>query len=249
VPGQQDGIGKRHLRRLSAVAAALAAVLAGAAAAGPAAAAERGFTITSFDRIRVEGPFVVTVATGRPVSARASGDAPALDRIRLRVEGRTLLVRGDESWGGFPDGRRGPVTLTLSTPALDTAILLGSGSLAVDRMKAPRVILTVEGAGRVAVDRIEADNLSLAIAGSGRIEAAGTARVGAAVARGAAEIAAPGLTVTDLSLTSETAGAVTIAAARSARVVATGLGPVTVAGTAACEVRQTGTGPLRCGSK
>lgn len=243
MPGEQNGFGTGALRPLSAL------LLAIGLAAAPAAAADRGFTITSFDRIRVEGPFVVTVATGRPVSARASGDGPALDRIRLRVEGRTLLVRGDASWAGFPDARRGPVTLALSTPALDTAILLGSGSLAIDRMKAPRVIVTVEGAGRVAVDRIEADNLSLAIAGSGRIEAAGTARVGAAVARGAAEIAAPGLMVTDLNLTSESAGAVAIAAGRSARVVASGLGPVTVAGTAACEVRQTGTGPLRCGSK
>lgn len=245
MPGQQNGIGKRGLRRLSLTLALAAAALAGTA---PAAAAERGFTITSFDRIRVEGPFVVTLTTGRPVSARATGDAAALDRLRLRVEGRTLLVRVDRTDSGFAQSRQGPLTIALSTPDLGTAILLGSGSLAIDRIKGARVILTVEGSGRLAVDAIEADNLSLAIAGSGRISAGGRARVGAAIARGAAEIDAPGLIVDDLVLTSESAGPVVLGARRSARVTASGLGPVRVPGSAACEVRQTGTGPLSCGS-
>lgn len=244
MPGQQKGIGKRGLRRLIR---ALAALAAASALAVPAGAAERGFTITSFDRIRVEGPFMVTLTTGRPVSARATGDAAALDRLRLRVEGRTLLVRAERSASGFA-GRQGPLAIALSTPDLSTAVVLGSGSLAIDRVKGPRVILTVEGSGRLAVDSIEADNLSLAIAGSGRIEAGGRARTGAAVARGAAEIDAPALIVDDLVLTSESAGAVAIGARRSARVTATGLGPVRVPGKAACEVRQTGTGPLSCGS-
>lgn len=56
-------------------------------------AADRRVFVTSFDRIRVEGPFEVTVATGRAAGATISGDARQLDRAEVRVDGTTLVVR------------------------------------------------------------------------------------------------------------------------------------------------------------
>lgn len=217
-------------------------------AAAPASAAERGYTVTSFDRIRVEGPFAVTVATGKAVSARTSGTDAAIDRVSIRVEGRTMLIRPNLSaWGGDPRKAPGPVAVTLTTPELGTAILIGPGSLSIDRMKGMNVALTAEGSGRLAVRQIDADIASLAIAGAGVIEAAGKARQASAVARGSAEIHAADLAVSDLTLTTESTGAVRMQANRSARVNALGLGEVEVSGTAACEVKQVGGGPVRCG--
>ena len=156
-------------------------------AASPAAAAERSYTVTSFDRIRVEGPFAVSVSTGKAVSARVTGSAEAIERVSLRVEGRTMLIRPNNSgWGGYPGKQSGTATLTLTTPDLHTAILIGSGSVEIDHMKGARVILTVEGSGRVVARGIDADNTSLAVAGSGAIEASGRTRNGAAIARGSA---------------------------------------------------------------
>src|SRR3546814_19405145 len=43
-------------------------------ATAPAQAAERRYTVTDFNRIRVDGPFVVTLATGKSPSATASGE-------------------------------------------------------------------------------------------------------------------------------------------------------------------------------
>lgn len=216
--------------------------------ASPAMAAERGYSVTSFDRIQVEGPFAVTVSTGKAVSAKASGSDDALERVSVRVEGRTMLIRPNLSgWGGFPGKQPGTASIAVTTPDLDTAIVTGSGSLAIDRMKAPRAVLTVEGSGRLAVRAIEADNATLAIAGSGIIEAAGRAKQAVAVARGAAEIRAGDLAVSDLTLTSESAGTITMQANRSAKVNALGIGAIAVGGTAACEVRKVGGGPLTCG--
>jgi hypothetical protein len=223
-------------------------ILALAVLATPAAAADRGYSVTSFDRIRLEGPFVVTVTTGKAPSAHAIGSEEALERVSVRVEGRTMLIRPNLSgWGGYPGKQTGAASIAVTTPDLDTAIVLGSGSLEVDRMKAPRVVLTVEGSGRLRVRQIDADNASLAVAGSGTSEAAGRAKLGAAVARGTAEIRAGDLAVSDLTLTSESAGAVTMQAARSAKVNALGIGAIAVEGSAACEVRKTGGGPLTCG--
>lgn len=217
-------------------------------AASPAVAAERGYSVTSFDRIRVEGPFEVTVTTGKAVSAKASGSEEAIERLSLRVEGQTMLIRPNLSgWGGFPGKQSAPARIIVTTPRLDTAIVIGSGSLAINRMAAPRVVLTVEGSGRLAAQSVETDNLSLAVAGSGTIDVAGRAKTATGVARGTAEIRAADLAVSDLTLTSESAGAVTMQASRSAKVTALGIGEISVGGTAACEVRKTGGGPLICG--
>ncbi|MBS0504608.1 MAG: DUF2807 domain-containing protein [Proteobacteria bacterium] len=223
-------------------------ILVAALLASPAAAAERSFSVTSFDRIRVEGPFVVTVATGKAVSARVSGDDAAIERVSLRVEGRTMLIRPNlSSWGGYPGKSAGAPRIMLTTPDLSTAILIGSGSLDIDKMKGMRITLTAEGSGRITVHQLDADNASLAIAGAGALEVSGKARQAAAVARGTAEIRAGDLIVSDLTLTTESAGAVRIQASRSAKVSAMGIGAVEVTGGAACEVKQTGGGPVRCG--
>lgn len=223
-------------------------ILLAALLTSPAAAAERSFSVTSFDRIRVEGPFLVTVTTGRAVSAKVSGDDAAIERVSLRVEGRTMLIRPNlSSWGGYPGKNGGAPKITLTTPDLSTAILIGSGSLDVDRMKGMRITLTAEGSGRLSVRQLDADNASLAIAGAGALDVSGRARQASAVARGTAEIRAADLAVSDLTLTTESAGAVRMQAGRSAKVAALGIGAVEISGTAACEVRQTGGGPVQCG--
>lgn len=226
----------------------IAAALVGALIAAPAAAAERSYSVTSFDRIRVEGPFAVTVVTGKAPSAKASGGSEALERVTVRVEGRTLLVRPNMSgWGGFPGAQTAPARIAVTTPGLHTASVLGPGSLDIDRISGARAVLTVEGSGRIAARALDTDTASLAAAGSGSIEAAGRTKQATAIARGAAEIRAGELVVSDLTLTSETAGAVTMRATRSAKVNALGLGSVRVEGAAACEVRKLGSGPLSCG--
>lgn len=204
--------------------------------------------MTSFDRIRVEGPFAVTVTTGKAVSARATGSEQMLERVSLRVEGRTMLIRPNLSgWGGYPGKQNIPARITVTTPDLTTSIMIGSGSLDIDHMRGPRLILTVEGAGTLTARSIEADNASLAVAGSGRIDVAGRVKQAAAIARGVAEISAPDLIVSDLTLTSESAGSVTMNALRSAKVTAIGVGATSVLGKAACEVKQMGAGPVICG--
>ncbi len=62
-------------------------------AASPLYAAQRNYTVTDFTRVKVEGPFAVTLATNVAPYARASGSQRALDRVSLRVEGRTLIIR------------------------------------------------------------------------------------------------------------------------------------------------------------
>src|SRR5437868_7276648 len=90
-----------------------AAVLASAFAA-PAGAATRNFGITSFEKIRVEGPFKVRLTTGVAPFASASGSPAAIDRVAIDMRGNTLVVHSNtSSWGGYPGQNGGTVEISL----------------------------------------------------------------------------------------------------------------------------------------
>ena len=107
--------------------------------ATPAAAATRGYTITSFDAIRVDAPVTVIVTTGAGASARAEGDQALLDRLNVAVSGRLLIVgitraRPGEKGGGAAtlrvegaDGRGAAEPFRVAA-----AVLLDCGPVEVD---------------------------------------------------------------------------------------------------------------------
>src|SRR5688572_15139678 len=104
----------------------LIAFLTLALAAFPAAAADRRYSITDFDRIVVEGPYIVRLTTGGPTSARASGSQAALERVIIDASGQTLRIRRNRSyWGGTAGAQEGPLTIELTTRALRSARLVG----------------------------------------------------------------------------------------------------------------------------
>lgn len=213
-----------------------------------ASAAERQLTVTSFDRIVVEGPFDVTVTTGRGSSARASGDPRAIEGIAVRVNGRTLTVRPSAStWGGWPGAAPGVVRIAVSTPELLSARLSGSGRLAVDRMKGGTIDVALSGDGALDVGAIDSDRLTAALLGAGALTIAGRSAQAVMVLQGPGRLDATRLAVDDLSLTSSGTGAATAAARRSAKVTANGTGNIAIEGSPACTVRARGAGVVRCG--
>ncbi|MFL6830173.1 MAG: hypothetical protein ACJ8D5_06085, partial [Sphingomicrobium sp.] len=81
----------------------LLAPIAVAALVSPANAATRNFGITSFEKVRVEGPFKVKLTTGVAPFASASGSPAAIDKVAIEMRGNTLLVHASSSsWGGYP---------------------------------------------------------------------------------------------------------------------------------------------------
>lgn len=224
------------------------ALLALAAAATPAAAAERRYPVTDFDRVQVDGPYQVTLATGLTGGARAEGSADALDRITVEVQGNTLKVRPNRSaWGGYPGDRTGPVRIALTTRVLRSAAVTGSGSLEVDRARGLRVDVSVSGNGRLAVGAVDADNLVVGLLGGGRISLAGRAKLLKATVQGSGDLAAAALKVEDAQITADTAGSVTVAVARTVKLKAPGPGDVEIIGNPSCTIESEGSGKIACG--
>ncbi|WP_299322815.1 DUF2807 domain-containing protein [Parasphingopyxis sp.] len=235
--------------RMPIAIAALAAATA-MASAPPADAAQRGYSVTSFDRIQVQGPFVVRVETGRGSSARAEGDQRAIDELSVQVVGNTLRVRRNvsNSWGGYPGERQNQsAILYLTTHRLEQATVIGTGDLEIDRMEGGRLVVSLGGNGRLAIGEIAADNLALALTGAGVMEVGGRAEVGRVTVEGPGTLDGAGLTIDNLTVNLNGPGSIEISAEREAEVIAVGNGVVNVSGNASCTDRSIGSGQVSCG--
>ena len=221
--------------------AALALAAALAAASTPAAAATRNFTITSFDRIRVDGPYSVRLSTGVTPYARATGSTQALDGVSVRVDGRTLTVRRDSSaWGGYPGQAQEPVELVIGTHELVRADLNGAGSLLIDKVKGLTFELSAQGAGRAEIADVQADRLVVAVAGTITARVAGKALKLTGIVRGASSLDAAGLRTKDALLSAEGPAQLSASVSDTARVDASGVAQVQVTGNPACTVKLLG---------
>lgn len=238
---KRNGTGRSALRTLSAIAASGIALFL----AAHAGAATRGYTITSFDAIRVDAPVMVILTTGAGASARAEGDQDALDRLKVDVSGRLLAITMERARPGEKSG--GAATVRLSTAMVQRIVLTGGGSVSIDRMKGQSGQIVLGGNGDVDVKAVDLDQVDVALAGGGRVTMAGRAGIANVRVNGPGALAAEPLIARQASVTNEGPGSVALTADVTARVTATGSGDVTITGKAACTVDNRGTGRIRCG--
>jgi hypothetical protein len=219
----------------------LFAFAAALAVATPAGAASRNFGITGFTKVRVQGPFKVTLATGVAPFAKASGSAAALDRLTIEVRGDTLVVQSNVSaWGGYPGANGGPVEVTLGTHDLSSAWLNGAGSLAIDRVKGLSFALSVEGSGAAEIGDVQADRMNVGIVGSGSAKLVGKTGKLTAIVRGIATLDAAKLQARDAAIAAEGSATMDAAVANSATVDASGPATIRLTGNPACTIKASG---------
>lgn len=212
-----------------------------ALAAAPASAAERNYSVTSFDRIRVEGPFAVRLVTGRAPFAKAIGSPQGLDGVTAEVSGRTLIIRPNRAaWGGYPGQQRGPVELSVGTHNLTHAVLNGSGALAIDKVKGLAFDLVIQGAGTASIEEVAVDRLSTGIAGAGSARLGGKTLKFSALVQGTSALDAGGLEARDAVIGAEGPATVRAMATGTATITARGLAAVTLGASPACKVKAEG---------
>lgn len=212
-----------------------------ASLASPAIAAERTLSVTTFDKVRVDGPYKVRVSTGVSPFATVSGPAAAIDGVSVDQQGQTLIIRRNpNSWGGNSNEARGPVEINVGTASLSNAYVNGSGSLAIDRIKGLSFGLSVQGSGSAAVGDTKVDQLDISIAGSGNISIAGASPKLTAIVRGTSSLDASALAVKDVTVGAEGPAQVRLNVSNSAKVDVRGVASVEIAGGPACTVKAQG---------
>ena len=219
----------------------LFAAVALCASASPAAAESRNFGITDFTKVRIEGPFSVTLKTGVAPFASASGSAAAVDRVAIEMRGDTLVIHNNlDWWGGYPGKDAGPVQISLGTHDLSAAWLNGSGLLDIDRVKALSFDLSVQGSGRGVIDQTEVDQLNVSVVGTASASLAGEARKLTAVVRGLSSLDAARLATRDATLGADGAATIDGSISNSVTVDATGPATVRLSGNPSCTLRVNG---------
>ena len=212
-----------------------------AATAAPAGADTRNFGITSFEKIRVDGPFKVKVTTGVAPFAKAIGSPAALDRVSVDMEGDTLVVSSSlDSWGGYPDQNVGPVEILVGTHDLSAAWLNGSGTLSIDRVKGLSFGLSVQGSGAGDIGQADVDQLDVSVVGTASARLAGRAKKLTAVIRGISSLDAAALSSTDATLGADGSGTIAAKVTDTVSVDASGPATVRLTGGAACTLHVDG---------
>ena len=211
------------------------------ALAAPAAANTRNFGITSFEKVRVDGPFRVTLTTGIAPFARATGSAEAIDRVAIEMRGNTLVVHNNaSSWGGYPGKDAGPVEISLGTHDLTSAWLNGSGSLSINKVKGLTFDFSVQGSALGEIGQVSVDQLSINLAGTANARLSGEAAKTTSVIRGVSNLDAAKLQVKDAVITADGAATVDATVTNSVKVNAVGPATIRLSGSPACTLQTSG---------
>lgn len=212
------------------------------ALAAPVEAATRNFGVSGFERVRIDGPFIVRLTTGVAPYARASGPAAALDAVAIEMQGRTMVVRVNRSsWGGYPGAASGPIEVEIGTHELNAALINGAGSLAIDLVRGQTFDLAVQGSAGASVGTIAVDELKVGIAGSGSVRVgAGSAATLTAVVRGLSTFDAGTLAAKDATIGAEGAATVRANVSGTAKIEAQGPASIQLSGSPACISRLAG---------
>ncbi len=216
----------------------------------PAQASARNLVVTSFDRLRVDGPFDVRVATRRPPSARIDGTIRASDAVAVRVEGTTLIVSaGPKGWQEVPAiGKPSAPIVYLGTLTLRGATVIGGGQVRIDgALRGQRIDLQVTGSGGMIIDAIDADQLYATLLGPGTMTLGGRGGRVRLISSGAGLLDASALRGDDVTVRLDGAGAIQASARYTADAISTGVGAVTIYGKPACRVKAAAGGPISCG--
>jgi hypothetical protein len=213
-------------------------------------AADRSVGIGSFDRVRITGPFQVSVATGKPPMATVSGDPRTIDDVELATNGSTLAIRMRPGVDGAPrrSGGTTPIVLTLATPSLANVAVIGGAKVSVGAMKGDRIDASLAGSGSLAIASVDTAQLSATLIGAGAIAVrGGRAARARLLVNGPGGIDAAAVDAGDVLVRIEGLGEAKVRARYTADVTNTGQGSVVIGGSPKCTVRGVPGGTVACG--
>lgn len=219
----------------------------------PAAASadERRVNLGSFEKLRVNGAFDVTVTTGGSPGATVIADRGVIGDIDLHAEGATLTIRRNTAGRWSEQGQAmatAPVKIVLTTPRLAGVAVVGGGRVAVSRLTGARIDLAATGSGAIAAGAVEGDQLNVQLIGEGKVTVAGRVATARLLANGSGAIDAGALDAGDLTAHLDGLGSIAARARYTAQLSSTGLGTISVAGRPKCRVTASAGAPVTCGT-
>jgi hypothetical protein len=211
-------------------------------------AAERKFSIFGFDDIRIGNGVDVVLTSGKGPSALAEGsNREILDRVSLQKNGKQLVVSvRPKSLDRNNYEEDAPVTLYLSSFAIENLTHLGSGMVTLDTLSGRTPKVRLGGFGTLRIDSVEADRLDVVMAGGGQLTIAGEAVAARLELQGASIFESPNLEVEKLVLIQRGPVSSHLAVEREANITNFGTGRIQIEGRPNCMVRTDGSAEIIC---
>lgn len=198
-----------------------------------------------FSAVAVNGSTGVDIRHGAAFAVEAEGDATALDRLTVERDGDTLRI-GQRSGGNWWSGRRSPVRVRITMPAIRAATLAGSGDIAIDQAD-DGFAGSVGGSGDMTIGQLRGNRAMLKVGGSGTIAAAGAVRHLDMAVAGSGSIDAKQVVATEATVTVAGSGDANATVNGPARVTLAGSGSTTLGAGARCTIDRSGSGDADCG--
>ncbi len=211
-------------------------------------AAERKFSIFGFDDIRIGNGVDVVLTSGKGPSARAEGtNREILDRVSLQKNGKQLVVSvRPKSLSRNNFEQDAPVTLYLSSYAIENLSHLGSGAVTLDKLSGRTPKVRLGGFGTLRIDAVKADQLDVAMTGGGQLMMSGEAVAARIELQGASIFESPGLQIEKLTLIHRGPASSHLAVEREANISNFGTGRIQIEGRPNCTVRTDGAAEIIC---
>jgi hypothetical protein len=233
-----------------------AVVVASAALAGCQARHEdggptvsRNYQVGNFQQIEIAGPYDVEIRTGGTASVSAQGPEKMIERLEVAVEGNKLVIRSQHHGGWFHFGfsSRGNVHFVVTVPQLESASLLGSGDMKIDKVQGQSFEGAITGSGDLSIATVDVQSLKLSTTGSGGMKAgAGKAQSAEYEISGSGDVDASAVDSAQIKASIAGSGDIKAHGSGTANVDIMGSGDFYVTGGAKCQVSKAGSGDAHC---
>jgi hypothetical protein len=222
-----------------------------AAIAAPAQAAERKYSISSFEDVRIIGNINVIITTDRGVSASAeAADRETLDRVELNKSGKQLIVSVKPK--ASQDGRFSedePVAVRLSSYVIKSITHSGSGTVSLDKLGGRDPKARINGFGVLTINAVDGDTLDLIMNGGGQMVIAGRATKGQITMLGSSILDGSQLTLETLDLTQRGPASSHVFVEKEVTISNSGTGRIQIDGRPNCSVKSGGSAQIICDPK
>jgi hypothetical protein len=208
----------------------------------------RSYAVSDFTGVDLRGSDDVDVRVGTGFSVRAEGPSSELDKLKIERKGEALQIGRIDSKGlGWISGDKAKVKIYVTMPRVATANIMGSGSMAIDRVEGQQFDANTAGSGDLSVAALSVDRGEFDIAGSGGMKLTGSVRDLTVNIAGSGDIDGGGLKSSEAEISIAGSGSVKAAVTGPAKVSIVGSGDADLGKGAQCTVSKIGSGSANCG--
>lgn len=207
----------------------------------------RTYAVSDFTGVDLRGSDDVDVRVGTGFSVRAEGPSDELDKLKIERKGDALQVGRVDSKGlGWISNGKAKVKIYVTMPRVASANIMGSGSMAIDRIEGQQFDANTAGSGDLSVAALSVDRGEFDIAGSGGMTLNGTVRDLTVNIAGSGDIDG-GLKSSGAEVSIAGSGSVKAMVDGPAKVSIVGSGDADLGKGAKCSVSKIGSGSANCG--